>query len=349
MSSKLHLEDIGEFGILQNYLIPALGDIGKELGDDCAIFNVTDELALVLTSDKGAKPLAWSIRGMSVDFADAGWLAVVASASDLATAGAKPFAITNNIEAPAAMSVEDLSRYVAGVADACRAFGFRHAGGDLAKSEKFASHCTAIGLLHCAYRVGRHRGQPGEYVIAVGPMGRFVSSYLQAIRKGSESLTLEQRRSLLRPTPQLELMHRLVSRELISAASDSSDGVIGALMNISNASGFGIELNLDSVQFPTKVAEEASASNLSPWNLLFFWGDWQIIATTGHLKEVLALVGHDAITVLGRVSDGCAGITARVGSELRNVADVRNENFKQTGFEYNLEGHIRFMLETPLF
>jgi thiamine-monophosphate kinase len=345
----MKLQDIGEFAILRNFLLPALGDLGQSLGDDCAILSLSDELSLVLTSDYAARPLAWSLEGVQIDFADAGWLAVVASVSDLATAGAAPFAITNDIEAPETMDVEDLRRFAVGVAEACRELGFRHAGGDLAKSSEFTTHCTAIGLLHGKYRVGRRQCRPGDHVIALGPMGAFCAAYLYARRKGLGELSLDQRRALFRPTPQLATMQNLVGRGLINGASDCSDGVIGGLVNLTEASGLGIELETSRIQIPEHVTEEGAVNNLSPWNLLFFWGDWQVVVTTDRLEEVLNSVDPTNAMILGRVIEEQKGLWAKVGMRSSTVAPVRNENFTQAGFASDLADHLRFMLETPLF
>ncbi len=348
--SKITLGDIGEFGILRDHLIPSLGDLGKDLGDDCVVLDIVDGISLVLSSDRGVRPLAWSIEGMPIDFADAGWLAVVASASDLATAGARPFAITNDIEAPETMRIEDLNRFAVGVSEACRAFQFRHGGGDLAQAGQFGTHCTAIGLLRGGHRVGRHQCRPDDQLFALGPMGALASSYLHALRQGPGALSLAERQALLRPKPQLGAMQMLVERKLVHAASDCSDGVLGALLNLSEASGFGIELTPNTIKIPAEVVAEATASNLSPWNLFFFWGDWQVVAATTQIEEVLSCVGSESVTLLGRVvADKGGGLTARVGSHSYPVPEIRNENFRQKGYVANLDEHIRLMLETRLF
>ena len=181
-------------------------------------------------------------------------------------------------------------------------------------------------------------------------MGALASAYLHACREGYQALSAAERAALLRPRPQLETMQKLVGNRLVSAASDSSDGVIGALYNISAASGNGLELYTDIIDIPAHVFEEARANNLSPWNLFFFWGDWQVIATIpeASLADAKRIVPPGSLTVLGRVTNG-TGVQARVGTDLRLVAPVRNENFKQTGFASEMESHVRFMLTTDVF
>jgi len=347
----MNLGQIGEFAILRDHLIPALGQVGKHLGDDCSILPITEDISIVLTSDRGARPLAWSLPGLQIDYADAGWLAVVASVSDLATAGARPFAITNDIEAPGTMPIEQLTQFAKGVAEACEAFELHHGGGDLARSNEFTTHTAAIGLLNGKHFVGRHHCEPNDCVFALGPMGALASAYLHARREGLNTLCDAERAALLRPRPQLTPMRALVGRGLVNAASDCSDGVIGALLNIVEASGLGIELIPDSIDLPLEVIAEASASHLSPWNLFFFWGDWQVVATarSDRIDEVKSLIGNTQLRILGRVIDSPRELVARQDSRLFPVAAVRNENFKSVGFASSLDDHLDFMLTTKIF
>lgn len=349
MEIPARLGDLGEFRILGEHVIPALGDVGTHLGDDCAFVGINTACALAVTSDRGPLPLAWSIEGARADYADAGWLAVVASISDLATTGARPLVITNNIEAPTSMLIADLRRYVVGIAAACRKFGFTHAGGDLSKGEQFSSHTTAIGIVDPLFKVGRHGCVPGEHVVAIGPMGTFAAAYLRAQRDGLESLTPLQRKALLRPRPQLSAMQRLTANGLVSAASDCSDGVLGALANLSEASGFGIQLETDRIEIPTHVAREAAANGLSHWNILFFWGDWQVVATTSHLERVIATVSPEHVSVLGRVIERGSGVWHESDDVLRSVSTIRNEGFTRHGWAQDPRAHVRYMLETPIF
>ena len=65
----------------------------------------------------------------------------------------------------------------------------------------------------------------------------------------------------------------------ITAASDNSDGILGSLWNISEKSKCAFMLNLDNIVLPQYILEFAAKNEINPWNLFFFWGDWQVIIT----------------------------------------------------------------------
>jgi thiamine-monophosphate kinase len=342
------LLDLGEFALLKSVVLPTLREVGPGLGDDCSIVPITDQVAIAISSDRGPQPLGWSIDGMSRDYADAGWLAVVAAISDLATAGASPLAITNDIEAPPDMDVRDLQRFVSGIAEACSSFGFRHAGGDLAAGHSFSTHCTAVGLVPTSVKTGR-RCKPGNHVLVIGPLGALASAYLRAVRIGGQNLLAPERNALLRPIPQIAIMQRLVARGLIQAASDCSDGILGALLNLVAASGVGIELDLNRLQISECVSIEANLHRISPWNILFFWGDWQVVVATEYPDEITTIVaGEVPVTYLGRVIDGAPGLRAVIGDQIRRVAPIRNEHFRSTGFSGSMREHLHFMFNSSI-
>ena len=346
------LADWGEFRILEEIVLPALQGAAplRPLGDDCAFVKVRDDLVLAVTSDAAPRPLVWQLGCRT--FSIWGWYAVLVNASDLAAAAARPLAITTSVEAPPDMKVDDLRSFFAGVAAACEAFGLKNAGGNLRSAPRFECHGTAIGVASPPM-VTRDGCRPGDYLLAIGGCGRFISAYLRARQLGGVAkLPAVDQEILLRPSPKTREMQILHEHKLIRAATDNSDGILGSLWNIAERSGCGIEVFMDEARVPPAMRALAAAEHLDPWNLMFFWGDWQVVVAVAKddLGALQALADRNQIDhfLLGRAVPGAPALLAEVAGGRRPLSLVRNENFARDSFNANIDQHVDFMLRAPL-
>src|SRR5262245_7382870 len=90
------LKDLGEFAVLEQVIFPIAQrfEPTTSVGDDCAFVDVGDKL-IAISADVGPRPLVQQLVGYEKDQQAAGWHAVVATASDIATAAAAPLVLTN--------------------------------------------------------------------------------------------------------------------------------------------------------------------------------------------------------------------------------------------------------------
>jgi len=351
---KKQLSDLGEFRLLQEIVLPTLGgdELSVPLGDDCAYARIPESTALlVVTSDAAPRPLVWDLGCKS--YWSWGWYAVMINASDLAAAGARPFLFTSSVDAPESMLVDEFRSFFQGMAAACHAFSFTNAGGNIRAAPRFACHGTALGTEMRSTPISRSGCEPSDVVVSIGVSGRFISAYLMARRNGMASLPQEDRRRLFRPMPKLREMALLHEAGLIRAASDNSDGLLGALWNIVERSSCAIELDLDNLVIPEEVRAAARLEQLNPWNLFFFWGDWQVIGTVplGKLADFQKLAEREQIehTILGRAVEGESAVYGLRDGERCRMQIVRSENFAHDSFAGDLHAHLNFMLNSPLF
>jgi len=282
-----------------------------------------------------------------------GWYAVVINLADLAAAGATPLIITTSVEAPADMAVDDFKGFFEGIAEASQEHGIANGGGNVREAPKFACHGTAIGVTPTDAQLRRNGAQSGDLIVSVGECGRFATAYVRAKNHGFDSLSPDEQTQLCRPRARVNEMQILHSNGLVSAASDNSDGVMGAIWNIAEASGCAIELDMSPESLPERVVEVASEFGYNPWNLMFFWGDWQVVVSVppGRSDEFWRVSKEHRIPVqhLGRA---CAGPPRLVGlSEGRrhNLRLLRNENFLKSSFNTDVEEHVEFMLRSQLW
>lgn len=354
----LRLADLGEFALIKRVVLPLAqaADGLTQVGDDCAFVEAGNE-TLVVTADVGPRPLIRSLEAYREDWEASGWLAVVATASDIASAGAKPLLLTNCVDAPADLAVDVLEQFMRGYFRALEEFGFRNGGGDLRHGPELAARVFGVGTLGGLRRIGRAGARPGDRLVVIGPAGSFMSRYLlaaEAERDPDAVAAISPIDEYLRfPRPQIESMRLLAEHDLITAASDTSDGLLGAIENIGRASrcGFALELTDDLL-----AAELRSAAALgrvsSAWNLFFTWGDWSVAAVIDGERTLEFERVCDRHSLdwrpLAWVTREAGAIDAVLDSERYEVTWLRNENFVDRGFNAGLQGHLDYILSTPI-
>lgn len=354
------LADYGELRLIDEIILPMARefDLATRSGDDCAYIEVGEKL-LAATGDVGPRPVIQNLAAHREDWEAAGWLAVVATASDVASAAAKPLFMTNCIDAPPDLPVNALRSFMQGYFSALSAFGFRNGGGDLRHGPSLLARVFGVGVVEHGRRIGRSGTSQGDALVVIGPAGSFMANFLTAMtseRSTSRNLSPEESPATMRfPRPQLEAMQCLASLDLIVSASDTSDGLLGAIHNIAKASGCGFHLSLDGSMLSREIlVAAASFEASSPWNIFFSWGDWSVAVAVpavrlDELVEVCKGRGFD-YRHLGYATEG-PGLTAQLSGEddIFDLALVRNENFVLRGFNAGIDGHLDYLLRTPLF
>ena len=353
------LAEVGELRLIEEVILPIARSFDQETGagDDCAFIQLGQHI-LAATGDVGPRPVIQNLAAHREDWEAAGWLAVVATASDVASAAAKPLFLTNCIDAPPDLPVEALSSFMRGYFRAMASFGFRNGGGDLRHGPNLLARVFGVGVVEHGRRIGRGGAASGDHLVAIGSTGVFMANFLLAMKAeetSTHSMTREDAPLSLRfPRPQLEAMQVLARHGLIVAASDTSDGLIGAVDNIAKVSRCGFHLTLDEAYIASEIYAAAKQFEVdSPWNIFFAWGDWSIaaIVPAGRLdafKEVCQRHRFDWCH-LGEATRS-KNLTAQMtgANKQYNLANVRNENFVLRGFNSGIGGHLDYILKTPL-
>lgn len=345
--------DWGEFALLSRIVLPKLKPLsgGHRTGDDCVTVPIpTEAHNLIITTDSGPKPAIFSLN--IHDYATWGWYCVLANASDLASAGAIPFAFTSSVEAPRDMSVLDFEAFFNGVYDACKAFGLLNAGGNIKDAPSFSCHGTALGITSIdTGAIGRYGCKADDKIVVIGECGRFITTFLKARKSGIESLTDEEHKILVRPRPKLDEMGILAKNNLIAAASDNSDGVLGSIWDIVEQSQCSVEVYMDE-PLPSHILAASEEYGYNPWNLMFFWGDWQVICAIKaegweKFKDLCRLHGI-VYQMLGRALPGPAAIIGKTCDGAKQLNILRNENFVEKSYFLTYHNHMEWLLRTSV-
>ncbi len=348
------LEDLGELRLLDEVVLPLARryDTKTSAGDDCAFIEVGSVL-LAVSSDMGPRPLVRSLRGHENDMMATGWHAAVTTVSDIATAGALPLLLSNCVDAPPTLAVDDFAAFMEGYFQACSKFGFYNGGGDIRQGQTLGARVFGVGLVEHGRKIGRRGARPGDHLVIIGHPGRFMATYLLARQMEGNRLEGDDAKILRFPEPPVEEMRMLAREGLVASASDSSDGVLGAVDNIARGSNCDFIFSLDSEAVPELIQRAALVNKLDPWNILFCWGDWCdaviVPATEYEAFEKFAAEHKIAWLYLGSTEAGSGKLWAETRLGRRRLRPLRNENFVRRGFNADLSAHLSYMLETPLF
>lgn len=310
----------GEFETIQKLLMPlAHPEWARGLLDDVAVLPSRPGFDLVLTKDA----IVEGVHFLPEDPLDTVAQKLLrVNLSDLAAKGAEPFGYLLACHWSARCGWPEREAFAAGLSADQARFGISLLGGDTVATPGPASFSvTLLGWTPKGRIVGRSGARPGEAVFVTGQIGDGFLG-LQAAR-GLLSLEPERLQSLTdhyrRPMPQLGFAE--VVRDIATASLDVSDGLIADLGHIAEASGVGIEIDLEPTPmslaaqawFETRVDPQAALEQLATGG-----DDYQIAFTAPAADEEAlrreAERRHIRLTRLGQVIGG-QGVTVRYGGQ----------------------------------
>jgi len=156
------------------YLLPLLGVfppitdprvlVGNATADDAAVYQLTDQLALVLTTD-----FFTPVVDSPYDY---GAIAAANAISDVYAMGGKPLTALSLVGFPdAALPVEVLADILRGAADKCREAGIAIVGGHTIKTEEPIFGLAVVGTIHPGRVLTNAGARPGDALVLTKPLG----------------------------------------------------------------------------------------------------------------------------------------------------------------------------------
>ena len=192
---------------------------------------------LAVTIDTVAEEIA---EGIYRDPFTAGWVAVVASLSDLSAVGADPLGLVVAVTLDQSKGAEFQAGVAQGMEAACRAGGTAILGGDTNFGDRTILTGCALGLVPKRRVVTRRGCGAGDVVYASGPFGSGNALGLARLAGLPDSVFPEE---LYRPAPRIG-EGRLV-REYASSCMDSSDGLFATIDQLMRINGVGFRIECD--------------------------------------------------------------------------------------------------------
>jgi thiamine-monophosphate kinase len=235
--------------------------------------------------------------------------------SDLAAKGARPLVYTIALMLPDSVEFAWLERFADGLRTDQVEFGIALAGGDTDRTPgPLALSLTALGAIPARARLLRSAAEVCDGIYVSGTIGDGALG-LKAIRGQLGGLSERDRAFLAEryrlPRPRLQLGARL--RSLVHATMDISDGLVGDLQHICDASHVGARIEAPRVPL-SDAARAALADAPSLIESVLGGGDDYELLFTAPLKrdESLGALGRELGVPITRIGEIEGGTTVRV-------------------------------------
>ncbi|WP_116376102.1 thiamine-phosphate kinase [Mycobacterium sp. MFM001] len=266
-------------------------------GDDAAVV-LADDGRVVVSTDMLVEGrhfrLDWSTPQ------DVGRKAIAQNAADIEAMGARPTAFVVGFGAPPETPVTEADALADGLWDEAERVGAGVAGGDLVGSPQWVVAVTVLGDLAGREPVLRSGARPGSVVAVAGELGRSAAGYALWCNGFSDFEDLRRRH--LVPQPPYR-QGRAAADAGAQAMIDVSDGLVGDLRHVAEASGVGIDLSTDALAADRQaLVPAAEAVDADPWSWVLGGGEDHAL--------VAAFAGSvpPGWRVIGRVLDGPARV-----------------------------------------
>ena len=258
--------DLGEFELIRRFFVRP--DLRREsgvilgIGDDAAVLELPSGVDLVACVDT-------IVAGRHfLEGADArmiGHRALAVNLSDLAAMGATPAWATLALTMPSA-DADWLEKFAAGFLELADAHAVALVGGDTTCGPLTVS-VQILGSVPHGSALRRNGGKAGDILAVSGTLGdagaglAFVKSPPAAASADVEALI--QRFNY--PTPRVRL--GLAARGIATAAMDLSDGLIGDLPKLAQASGLAARVAVDALPLSAAMRSAVSLNQARDWAL----------------------------------------------------------------------------------
>jgi thiamine-monophosphate kinase len=248
---------LSEFDLIKQYFRRArAGHAVLGIGDDCALLAPTPGMQSAISTDlliEGRHFFAGADARML------GHKSLAVNLSDLAAMGARPVGFTLALSLPGA-DPEWLAAFSGGMFALADQHDCELIGGDTTRGP-LAICITVFGEIAPGHALRRDAARAGHDIWISGTLGDArlaLAGYWKEAAIDAETLALSSPRLHL-PTPRVELGRALAARPIAHAALDISDGLIGDLQHILDASKVGATLDVDALPAGPALAQQPLA------------------------------------------------------------------------------------------
>jgi len=308
LESPRDLSQIGEFGLIEIF-----AQVGRGLGDDCAILNLGGPERVCVSTDMLMEGVHFRLETTSAW--RLGWKSLAVNLSDLAAMGASPTACLLAVAWPVEIKPAWIEEFRDGLAACAKRFDCVLVGGDTVKSPgPMCLSLTVLGKIADGKAVERSGGKAGDKLFVVGPLGNSAAGLHLLSSGGGESLSEDDRAVLiaahLEPEPQVALGKALAREGLATAMIDLSDGLLQDLGHMARASGLGAVVEAEHLPISSAGLQLAKESGLDALDWALSGGeDYRLLfavepLATERMEQVCAeFEGRDPVCIGALVAD----------------------------------------------
>ncbi len=266
-------------------MLPPITDpnviVGSSTADDAAIYKLSEELALVLTTDFFT-PIVDSPR-------DFGRVAAANALSDVYAMGGKPVSALSIVGFPDSLPATVLGEILAGANEIVAAAGIAIVGGHTIKSEEPIFGLAVVGTIHPNRVLANAGAKPGDVLVLTKPLGLGIISTAAKNDQDSQNAITEAIRVM---TTLNRTAAEVLTRFEVHALTDVTGfGLLGHLRNVTAASSVTAEVWADRVPV-IAAARDYVQAGIAPGGTranLKFLNDWVEYAPNITTEEQLLL------------------------------------------------------------
>jgi thiamine-monophosphate kinase len=309
-------ENLGEFALIQRFFMrhSAASDSGSAapsgvilgIGDDAALLDMPPGTELVAAVDT---IVAGRHFPEGADARSIGHRALAVNLSDFAAMGATPAWATLALTMPS-VDAAWLERFAAGLLDLADANGVALVGGDTTRGPLTIS-VQLLGHVPRGAALRRSGARAGDLLAVTGTLGdagaglEFVGAVLPETRPAA----LELIRRFEYPAPRVRF--GLAARGIATAAMDLSDGLVGDLPKLAQASGLAAHVSVERLPMSEAMRAVVPAAQALAWALAA-GDDYELLLAVPapRYAELAAAAGqlNLRLTTIGELRAG-AGVT----------------------------------------
>jgi len=280
---------VDEFELIERYFNRRVSSPGVNvgIGDDGAVLRPAadrDEIQVIDTLAEGVHFPSDS------NAADIGYRLVIVNLSDIAAMGGRPLWMTLALTLPQ-KDEQWVADFANGLFEAATKYDVALVGGDTTSGDKVVATLHVTGEVEEGGALLRSGAQVGDTIFVTGTLGDAAAG-LELLQHGELDEFLAAR--FLRPSARIETGRSLVG--CASAAIDVSDGLVGDLKKLLDASGMGGELEVENVPMSDALKSRFDTADRTRFALT--GGDDYELCFTARPDNVDQVAG---ITPIGRV------------------------------------------------
>ena len=274
--------------------------VGAGVGEDCAVISLADDEVFVMSTD----PITGTVH-------DIGSLSIHVTANDIASAGAEVVGVMLSVLLPEETTEEELKAMMAQVEDVCAKLNIQTIGGhtEITKAvNQPIITVTGVGKVKKDAYITTAGAKPGQDVV--------VSKWIAL--EGTSIIAKEKEAELLKKYSQVFINEAKSFGQYLSVVSEAATavksgvsamhdvtegGIFGALWEIAEASGVGLEIDLKKLPIKQETIEICEYFGLNPYALI---SSGSMLMTADNGYDLVRNLEKDGIkaTVVGKVTSG---------------------------------------------
>lgn len=274
--------------------------LGAGVGEDCAAMKLGPGEVFVISTD----PITGTVK-------DVGSLAIQVTVNDLASSGAEPVGVMLTVLLPEIITEADIKEMMRQVEEACARFHIQVMGGHTevtrAVSQPVIS-VTGVGKAREAQLVSTSGAKPGQDILVTKWIGIEGTAIIakekeEVLRTRFSQAFIDKAKNFDQYLSVLPEARLAVEFGICAMHDVTEGGIYGALWELAEASGVGLEIDLKAIPICQETVEICEYFGLNPYYLISS-GCMLMAGERGHdLVREFQKTGIPAV-VIGKVVEG---------------------------------------------